>query len=289
MRAGDIVGWTDYTEHGSTVRWKIDGEGALVVESLSGTVGVLDYSGYPPCYPPYYPPWYSSASSVASFRVSDGCTIECRNSLGLMFDSCCSLASLDLTGLDTSAVTNMCGTFCNCSALTSLDLSGIDTSAVADMSDMFAGCMSLASLDLSGIDTSAVTDMSQMFEDCPALLSLDLSSFDTSRVGEMSYMFSGCTSLVALDLSSFDTSAVTNMGGMFSGDQSLREVRLGGAFGFVAGETSTMLPDPRGDGYTGRWVRVSPDGSYVEPAYAPEELRDNWAPELAGTWVWERQ
>ena len=41
-----------------------------------------------------------------------------------------------------------------------LDLSGLDTSRVTDMSGMFYDCSSLASLDLSPLDTSQVTDMS---------------------------------------------------------------------------------------------------------------------------------
>ena len=69
-----------------------------------------------------------------------------------------------------------------------LDLSGLDTSRVTDMSDMFSGCTSLSSLDLSGLDTSQVTDMSEMFSVCYSLASLDLSGLDTSRVTDMSDM-----------------------------------------------------------------------------------------------------
>ncbi len=68
------------------------------------------------------------------------------------------------------------------SAIEKADLSGLDTSAVTDMASMFFGCGSLASLDLSSFDTSAVTDMSRMFDGCDSLVSLDLSSFDTSGV-----------------------------------------------------------------------------------------------------------
>ena len=57
-------------------------------------------------------------------------------------------------------------------AAESLDLSGLDTSRVTDMSDMFYGCFSLRSLDLSGWDTSRVEGMWGMFADCPSLSSL---------------------------------------------------------------------------------------------------------------------
>ena len=57
-------------------------------------------------------------------------------------------------------------------AVEALDLSGLDTSRVTDMSDMFYGCFSLRSLDLSGWDTSRVEGMWGMFADCPSLSSL---------------------------------------------------------------------------------------------------------------------
>ena len=47
----------------------------------------------------------------------------------------------------------MSGMFSGCSSLASLDLSSLDTSKVESMSYMFSGCSSLASLDVSGLDT----------------------------------------------------------------------------------------------------------------------------------------
>ena len=47
----------------------------------------------------------------------------------------------------------MSGMFYGCSSLASLDLSSLDTSQVTGMSYMFSGCSSLASLDVSGLDT----------------------------------------------------------------------------------------------------------------------------------------
>ena len=72
--------------------------------------------------------------------------------------------------------------FWSLDAAETLDLSGLDTSRVTDMSEMFRGCTSLSSLDLSGLDTSQVTDMSEMFSGCSSLASLDLSGWDTSKV-----------------------------------------------------------------------------------------------------------
>ena len=148
--------------------------------------------------------------------------------MGDMFFACSSLRSLDLSPLDTSRVTNMGGMFCGCLSLRSLDLSGWDTSRVTNMGGMFRGCSSLASLDLSRLDTSRVQYMGYMFAGCSSLASLDLSRFDTSRVQYMGSMFAGCSSLASLDLSGWDTSRVTRMVFMFSGCSSLASLDLSG-------------------------------------------------------------
>ena len=124
---------------------------------------------------------------------------------------------IDLTGVDSSNVTNMNHMFYDCSNLSTIDVSGFDTSKVTDMSSMFLRCSSLSTLDLSGFDTSNVTDMSYMFNmgNNNNLQSLDLSSFDTSKVTNMKYMFYACTELTDLNISGFNTSKVTNMRGMF--------------------------------------------------------------------------
>lgn len=64
--------------------------------------------------------------------------------------------------------------FEGCKSLTSLNISGFDTSQVTDMHFMFSDCHSLASLDLSHFDTATVTDMRYMFRNCSSLTSLDV-------------------------------------------------------------------------------------------------------------------
>ena len=84
--------------------------------------------------------------------------------------------------------------------LTKIDLSGWDTSNITDMSSMFKDCISLTSLDVSGFDTSKVTSMNNMFNNCSFLTSLDVSGFDTSKVTNMNNMFTGCHRLSNLTL-----------------------------------------------------------------------------------------
>lgn len=114
--------------------------------------------------------------------------------------------------------------------LASVDVSVLDTSKVTDMTKMFAGSRKVTGsavqhvrhegnikiLNLSNFDTSNVTSMYGMFAYQVSLESVNLSSFDTSNVTRMDEMFNACTSLTTLDLSNFNTSNVTYMDGMFT-------------------------------------------------------------------------
>ncbi|EOW2604423.1 BspA family leucine-rich repeat surface protein [Listeria monocytogenes] len=140
-----------------------------------------------------------------------------------MVTLCRKLSELDVSGLNTSSVTNMYAAFSNTNSLKELDISNFDTSSVTDMSYMFSYCTSLEELDLSTFDTSSVTNMYCMLNGLH-LKKLDLSNFDTSSVTNMQQMFYGSYNLEELDLSNFDTSSVTNMHLMFGGCKSLEEL-----------------------------------------------------------------
>ena len=71
-----------------------------------------------------------------------------------------------------------------------IDLSGFDTSKVTNMQAMFYGMSKLTILNLSNFDTSQVTNMYGMFRDMFNLTTLNLSNFDTSKVKDMGYIFS---------------------------------------------------------------------------------------------------
>ncbi|EAD9074302.1 BspA family leucine-rich repeat surface protein [Listeria monocytogenes] len=143
-----------------------------------------------------------------------------------MFKNCSNLMEVDLSGLDTSAVTTMWDMFSSCRALEELDVSNFDTSSVTNMSYMFYDNRNLEVLDVSNLDTSSVTNMYAMFENCTSLEELDVSNFDTSSVTNMAAMFSDNEKLEKLDLSTFDTSSVTNMGTMFKNCTALKSLFL---------------------------------------------------------------
>ncbi|TYU14508.1 BspA family leucine-rich repeat surface protein [Listeria monocytogenes] len=141
-----------------------------------------------------------------------------------MFKNCSNLMEVDLSGLDTSAVTTMWDMFSSCRALEELDVSHFDTSSVTNMSYMFYDNRNLEVLDVSHLDTSSVTNMYAMFEDCTSLEELDVSNFDTSSVTDMYRVFNGCEKLKKLDVSNFDTSSATAMVQMFRNCSALEKL-----------------------------------------------------------------
>ncbi|EDH0937616.1 BspA family leucine-rich repeat surface protein [Listeria monocytogenes] len=141
-----------------------------------------------------------------------------------MFKNCSNLMEVDLSGLDTSAVTTMWDMFNSCRALEELDVSHFDTSSVTNMSYMFYDNRNLEVLDVSNLDTSSVTNMYAMFEDCTSLEELDVSHFDTSSVTDMYRVFNGCEKLKKLDVSNFDTSSANAMVQMFRNCSALEKL-----------------------------------------------------------------
>ncbi len=129
---------------------------------------------------------------------------NCRN----LFKGYESMTKLDLSGVNTAAVTDMQEMFSGCSFLTSLDVSRFDTSRVTNMGKMFFACERLTSLDVGQFDTGHVTDMNRMFSCCYALTELDVRRFRTGLVTDMTRMFAGCRKLHLDDLSGWDVRGV---------------------------------------------------------------------------------
>lgn len=142
--------------------------------------------------------------------------------------------TLDLSGVSFSpSITSFNNLFSNMPNIESIDLTGWDTSHITDMSYMFFNDPKLKIIKgLEDFNTSNVTNMAYMFaafnnpttdnydpkglESLGHLTKLDLSNWDTSNVTNMLYMFAGQTNLTSLgDLSKWNTSKVTNMAYMF--------------------------------------------------------------------------
>ena len=204
------------------------------------------------------PKMFYQESFVESVRFKQGVVAI---DLSYMFSQTSSIKSVDLRGLDTSAVTDMSYMFGSrneaiTSSIEEVIFTGIDTSNVTDMSYMFTYCGHIEEIDLSGLDTSKVENMTGMFgcldilglltkaeelgiretemltnkefvSEFSALKRIDLTNIDTSSVTNMTGMFAYCPALEELDLSMLDTSSVTEMGEMFMLCTSLEELDLG--------------------------------------------------------------
>ena len=214
-------------KNGSVMAWVINDPENVGKYKLyiGGNGGVI--AGSSLAYMFYYDSYSYGFNSLATADLSNLDTSNVTN-MSYMFYYCHSLIELDIRSFDTSNVTNMSYMFYYCNSLTALDVSSFDTSNVTDMSYMFNHCSSLTKLDSSNFDTSKVTNMSWMFEDCRSLTELDVSNFDTSNVTDMEGMFYNCRSLTELDVSNFDTSKVTNMASMFFGCSSLTALDVSG-------------------------------------------------------------
>lgn len=197
--------------------------------------------------------WFWLFEALTTIEHLDYLNTSEVDDMRLMFSSCASLETLDLSSFDTekvkymyamfdgaknlrsiklpkgfigSSVTDLNATFKGCESLTELDLSGSNSENVKDMKAMFYGCRALSKLDLTDFKTGQVTTMENMFCICSTLETLDVSSFNTENVTTMLGMFNNCSSLRSLDLPGFNTANVTQMSSMFEKCSSLRSLDL---------------------------------------------------------------
>ena len=137
-------------------------------------------------------------------------------------------ATIDVSGIDTSNVTDMSRMFKDCRAVTTLDLTGFNTSRVTNMLDMFYNCYELTSVDMSSFNTSKVLNMGRMFAECHSITEIDVSNFDTSRATATNAMFARCYALESMDLSMLDLSKTLSIKQMFMQDSKLKSVNMSG-------------------------------------------------------------
>ncbi len=169
---------------------------------------------------------FSSCTSLETLDLSSFNTEKVKY-MYAMFDGATNLRSIKLPkGFIGSSVTDLRSMFKDCTSLTELDLSGSNAENVKDMGEMFYGCRALSKLDLTDFKTGQVTTMENMFCICSTLETLDVSSFNTENVTTMLGMFNNCSSLRSLDLPGFNTANVTQMSSMFNKCSSLRSLDL---------------------------------------------------------------
>lgn len=150
-----------------------------------------------------------------------------------MFWNAKAITEIDLSGVDSSNITNTHCMFALCNNLKWINFENFDTSNVTNMLNMFTDCSNLTALDLKNFNTEKVRDMSHMFANCQNLTELDLSRFDTKNVKNMNFMFTCCKNLKVLNLSNFDMGKVFAVAYMFYECENLEHLILSNKFTLV--------------------------------------------------------
>lgn len=143
----------------------------------------------------------------------------------LCFDGPYNIDELDITGLDTSSITDMSRAFADIRFKT-IRLEGINTSNVTNMKGMFCNNPDIVKLDLSDLDTSKVTSIGGIVSGCKKLEYVNFSSFNTENVEDMGYLFCEDYKLETVDISNFDFQKVKDMSYMFYGCKNLRNIKF---------------------------------------------------------------
>lgn len=170
-----------------------------------------------------------------------------KTSLRFVFANAADLEWLDVSTMDTSAVTLAENLFAGSAKLREI-VGKLDLSKAPSINHCYGGCTALERVDIPTI-TAACTSMARAFYRCESLSALDVSAWDLSKVTTMSGLYFGCsalktlvlpttsnpmltniaqmlaaTGLESVDINDFDVSAVTEMGSLFNGCPNLREV-----------------------------------------------------------------
>lgn len=187
-----------------------------------------------------YTSFLKGCTAIASVDLSE--LVLTPTNVASMFQDCSALATLNLTGMDSSLVTDFSNIFNGCTGFLTLDVSVFDVSSGLNFSNMFTGMTGLTTLDVSSFVPTSGTNFSYMFSGMTAATSFNLTGFNAAAGLNFSYMFDGCTALAALDadlittvgtdfsymfnncsalltldVSSFSTAAALDMSYMFKG------------------------------------------------------------------------
>ena len=111
---------------------------------------------------------FKGCSKLQSINFGSNFDLSGIESFAHMFNGCSSLTSIVLP-FNTENAKYMYYMFYGCTALQEIDLSGFDTSSVTNTEYMFYDCRQITELDLSNFDTRNVTRMPGMFSECKKL------------------------------------------------------------------------------------------------------------------------
>lgn len=86
----------------------------------------------------------------------------------------------------------MSGMFAGCWNINNLNLSGFNTSNVTNMEEMFSECYGLTSLDIRNFNTNKVTNMKKMFKGGRKLTIIQVGTGWTTENADTTDMFADC-------------------------------------------------------------------------------------------------
>lgn len=202
------------------------------------------------------------------------------------------------TGKSVQAVGSLSELFSGCVSLTKVDLSGLDTSNVTDMSAMFDTCIALSNDGsnsyllfskkdgngnvINSFTTKNVKNMNDMFRDMWYLTKLDLSSFDTTSLEEMNSFAGNDINLTEINLSSFkgaiSKNASNHENAPLLNTNSLNKITFGENWHARDYKTYSSL------GIDGNWKYTGPNKNFENIVFSNEELDSNYYSDMAGTY-----
>ena len=145
-----------------------------------------------------------------------------------MFYECCGLKSIDLSGLDTSIVTEMTEMFFGCENLKTVDISNFNMTNVEEMTGMFEKCDALEYVKLVNFNMPKLIKMDSMFYECKNLRSVKVCKIKAPKLKDMSYLFYNCNKLEEVVLVDFYAPNLEIMKEMFCDCNVLKSIDLSG-------------------------------------------------------------
>ena len=145
-----------------------------------------------------------------------------------VFNYCKNARIIDVSGWNTSKVTNMSWMFGQCNTLSKIvGINDFDTSKVTDMRYMFNFCSMLDCLNISNWDCSNVTTMQVMFGQCDNLTNVYLPK-KVKKIEDIGWMFILCPTLVEVDMRGWDMSHLKSAAQTFNTCSALESVWMDG-------------------------------------------------------------
>lgn len=179
--------------------------------------------------------WFQKATSLVEIDLTPIHTSTSTTSFRQLFEGCIRLKKIiGLENFVTSGVNNngygMYHLFYGCTALEEVDLSGLDTSSLSNNTNssyiessglcgMFQGCESLKNIDISHfVITNKITRLNALFYGCKSLETVSLPDCrNATGINNTYAMFHGCTNLKTINnLDLLPYSSITNFTYMFA-------------------------------------------------------------------------